>query len=361
MNNRPGTAVSDVAVYGQSTYGGTLPGSQTLGGVTGEADIGGALTNAPAGLVFTGLEGSTVISSTGQTLPDVRGATFNISTLAGSTTNVTAVSVAVVQQVSKAGTGALANVYGMKFEAQTAGTSRNYSVWLQGDMLMGNTAGLNIKLLDSASVERPVWYFDSLNTTYYKAASSGLAGGDVRWVAQNGDQYMQFKSPNLIVDPGGVGYQLKLGTPNGTAPLFVVSSTVVPNLNVSQLLGATWAAPAALGSTTPAGVTATAYSTATNCAVNSVSPAGCGSTASGAFVVPTTTTTYTVNTTAVTTHSRIFLFPLSFASDLPSSPTCVTPLFTTAPTISGVSAGTSFTFALTSTTGQTCWQYWIVN
>jgi hypothetical protein len=38
----------------------------------------------------------------------------------------------------------------------------------------------------------------------------------------------------------------------GTAPLSIASTTVVPNLNVSQLLGSTWAAPAAIGSTTPA-------------------------------------------------------------------------------------------------------------
>jgi hypothetical protein len=43
----------------------------------------------------------------------------------------------------------------------------------------------------------------------------------------------------------------------GTAPLVVSSTTVVNNLNVSQLLGATWASPAAIGSTTPAAGTFT--------------------------------------------------------------------------------------------------------
>lgn len=37
----------------------------------------------------------------------------------------------------------------------------------------------------------------------------------------------------------------------GTAPFSVTSTTVVPNLNVSQLLGNTWAIPGAIGSTTP--------------------------------------------------------------------------------------------------------------
>ena len=43
----------------------------------------------------------------------------------------------------------------------------------------------------------------------------------------------------------------------GTAPFIVASTTQVANLNASQLVGATWAAPATLGSTTPAQVNAT--------------------------------------------------------------------------------------------------------
>jgi len=37
----------------------------------------------------------------------------------------------------------------------------------------------------------------------------------------------------------------------GTSPFSIASTTVVPNLNVSQLLGGTWAIPGAIGSTTP--------------------------------------------------------------------------------------------------------------
>ena len=37
----------------------------------------------------------------------------------------------------------------------------------------------------------------------------------------------------------------------GTSPFTIASTTVVPNLNVSQLLGATWTAPGAIGSGTP--------------------------------------------------------------------------------------------------------------
>lgn len=109
------------------------------------------------------------------------------------------------------------------------------------------------------------------------------------------------------------------------------------------------------------GFTTGSITSATNCAVNSVSPAACGSAMAGAFVVPTTTTTYTVNASGVTAASRVFLFPMSFAGNLPSAPTCVAPAVTSAVTISAISAGVSFTFALPSTSGQTCWMYLVVD
>jgi hypothetical protein len=62
------------------------------------------------------------------------------------------------------------------------------------------------------------------------------------------------------------GTQLVSTIAIGTAPLTVTSTTVVPNLNVSQLLGNTWAIPGAIGSTTPttgAFTTLTASSTIT--------------------------------------------------------------------------------------------------
>lgn len=64
-------------------------------------------------------------------------------------------------------------------------------------------------------------------------------------------------------DPGGseilrIGGGLRLTSTitstlaTGTAPVSVTSTTACPNLNASLLLGSTWAAPAAIGSTTPA-------------------------------------------------------------------------------------------------------------
>jgi len=55
----------------------------------------------------------------------------------------------------------------------------------------------------------------------------------------------------------------------GTAPFSITSTTVVPNLNVSQLLGNTWAVPGTIGSTTPNSGAFTTISTNT---VTSVTP-----------------------------------------------------------------------------------------
>jgi hypothetical protein len=103
------------------------------------------------------------------------------------------------------------------------------------------------------------------------------------------------------------------------------------------------------------------YNTLTNCAVNSVSPAACGSAPSGVIVVPTLTTTYTVNTTAVTANSRIFLQPTSDNTGIPSAPTCATLAVTSVNMTASRVTGTSFTFSTPSTTGTTCFNYWIVN
>ncbi len=56
---------------------------------------------------------------------------------------------------------------------------------------------------------------------------------------------------NLTITGSVTGTQLVSNIATGTAPLLITSTTVVPNLNVSQLLGSTWAAPGAIGSTTP--------------------------------------------------------------------------------------------------------------
>lgn len=103
------------------------------------------------------------------------------------------------------------------------------------------------------------------------------------------------------------------------------------------------------------------FRSVTNCKVNSASPAACVAAPVGSIVVPTTTATYTVNTTVVTTNSQIFLQLRTDNSGLPSAPTCVALALTSVPAISARVPGTSFTFTLPSTTGSTCFDYYIIN
>lgn len=56
----------------------------------------------------------------------------------------------------------------------------------------------------------------------------------------------------------------------GTAPLTVTSTTVVPNLNVSQLLGATWASPGNIGTGTPGTGAFTTLSSTTTATVQNL-------------------------------------------------------------------------------------------
>ncbi len=111
----------------------------------------------------------------------------------------------------------------------------------------------------------------------------------------------------------------------------------------------------------PNGIEAGTYRSNSNCAVNSASPAACGSASAGAFVVPAATTSYTVLTSAVTANSVILLTPRTYTANLPSSPTCVVPSVTSGYVVSAILAGTSFTVTLPSTAGKTCWNYTIMN
>jgi hypothetical protein len=104
-----------------------------------------------------------------------------------------------------------------------------------------------------------------------------------------------------------------------------------------------------------------ALKTITNCAQNTASPAACGSAPTGVFAVPTTTTTYTVNTTAVGANSRIMLQDITDNSGIPSAPTCTALAAFGDGQVASRVAGTSFTISLPSTAGVTCFNYWIIN
>jgi hypothetical protein len=105
------------------------------------------------------------------------------------------------------------------------------------------------------------------------------------------------------------------------------------------------------------------FSTATNCS-SSASPAVCSSAAAGSVALPTgTNPTLTVNTTAVTANSQIFLnVDESLGTKL--SVTCNSTLSTLLnPVVTARTAGTSFTFTIGAiiATNPACISYSIIN
>jgi hypothetical protein len=98
----------------------------------------------------------------------------------------------------------------------------------------------------------------------------------------------------------------------GTAPLVIASTTKVANLNVDLLDGADWAAPAALGSTTPAAVSATTLSASstvsgTGFSTYLASPPAIGGTAAAAGSFTTLSATGAVTLSGGTANGVAYL------------------------------------------------------
>jgi hypothetical protein len=116
----------------------------------------------------------------------------------------------------------------------------------------------------------------------------------------------------------------------------------------------------ATGLSLPGSESAATYLTATNC-TSSAAPAVCASAAAGSVLVAAAGTTVTVNTTAVTANSQIFVQEDSSLGTKLSVTCNVTPA-TAPPTISARVAATSFTITTTApTTNPRCFSYSVLN
>jgi hypothetical protein len=208
----------------------------------------------------------------------------------------------------------------------------------------------------------PVWQNGGEGIQSYPSAPCVTTTGNqtitVNWAAQPGfpksyNVYYAFGTPGTATLCVANVNALTLSIPssgtcqNGSAP-------TIPSGGPTMLM------PGVQGIATPA-ILSAQFNSIANCNVNSVSPAACGSAPSGTVVVPTTTTTYTVNTTAITANSRIIIHPITDGSGLSGSPTCNAPPTPFTAYQSARVAGTSFTFTLPSTSGTSCWTYWVVN
>ena len=121
-----------------------------------------------------------------------------------------------------------------------------------GDLVLGTTTNnaihfvVNGGSLDAASISAAgVFNIPNINIT----------GGNISGVSLTLDSLNNTPIGSITPSTGAFTTLSATGVitstlATGTAPLSITSTTVVPNLNVSQLLGATWAAPGTIGSTT---------------------------------------------------------------------------------------------------------------
>lgn len=119
-----------------------------------------------------------------------------------------------------------------------------------------------------------------------------------------------------------------------------------------------------LGSTPQQGPTnggVTTMATVGNCS-SSAAPAVCGSSVAGSFTIVAAGTSVTVNTTAVTANSQIFIQEdETLGTKL--SVTCNTGILANPPAITARTAGTSFAVGITAglAVNPVCFSYSIVN
>lgn len=112
-----------------------------------------------------------------------------------------------------------------------------------------------------------------VNFSYCNLPTGTISGGNTPFPIAN--------TLGVYGTGSGVFSTLTSNVSTGTAPLTVTSTTVVPNLNSSLLLGKTWAVPAALGSTTPSTI---AFTTGSSAVANSFTYiAGSAGTFNGVF------------------------------------------------------------------------------
>ena len=136
---RSSPTLTSAAFLGTSFYTGTLPDAQTLGSITAWTNTLGAIT--PGTGVITSFEAYTSIQSTGGTIADVRGVTSSVNiTRAAATSNITTASSIYAQAVtnSSASGAVITNAYGLYAAAQTAGGTRNYSIYNEGVLLQNH-------------------------------------------------------------------------------------------------------------------------------------------------------------------------------------------------------------------------------
>jgi hypothetical protein len=202
-----------------------------------------------------------------------------------------------------------------------------------------------------------------------EANDGEIATGGVNPVGLNSAFYLYYKNPAWA----GLTISQSAGNPSGyllATQVEGICRLCISNTNADVVNGVTvrgysdnygtqkWQITSSTGA-----FSASLYKSFKNCqlggASGTITPASCGSAPAGMIAVPPSQTSYTVNTTAVTLNSEIFIQQMTDNSGLPSHPVCGS--ISASPMQSARLTSKSFTFTLISVPAVTCFKYWIVN
>lgn len=216
----------------------------------------------PPGTVISGdlivggnISGGVNISITGTAI--FEGANnVTVPNSAGTPVAITAAAIANTSFNSQSGFVGLSSnaFYPGVYGYNSAGGYGVYGVGAGANAGVGGSGSIGVQGISNVSAGRGVVGLSGPIDAIGVLGSCGLSSASIGVQAQT---LAGFGTALKVIGPSTFSGQISSTLASGTAPFSITSTTVVPNLNVSQLLGKTWAVPDPLGATTPNSVRCT--------------------------------------------------------------------------------------------------------
>ena len=189
---------SDLGLFSQSQYSGTLPASSSLEGFSGEADSIGAFSVAIPGTTnLIGIEGDAFLASTGQTFAQIYAGFFKASSDVLNTTNVTQAAAIRAGAYTKGGTETVTQSIGLLADAQTAGSTTNLSIWSLGATQTDGAAKFDCSVADCVNIVG-----DQFSTNSgLRMTNTHASGGDWRIGESQALGHFSFRNLNVTGGP----------------------------------------------------------------------------------------------------------------------------------------------------------------
>lgn len=228
-------ASSDVALFYQGQYSGTMPASNSLEGMAGEADSIGTMISIPGSANLIGIEGDAVLSSLGQTWSSIYAGFFKVVSQVGNTTNCTQCAAIRAAAQGKSGSETVTQAIGLLADAQTVGSVTNLSIWSLGATQTDGPAKFDCTVADCVNI--PGDQFS--NSSGLRLTDTHAGGGDWRVGEQNAVMELDFRNLNVS---GGPYWGITLGGTGTFGGVFTHSNTATrtytfPNFSPVSMSG----------------------------------------------------------------------------------------------------------------------------